>query len=329
MRQAGVLLAGLLLLPAAVAAQDLIVDAAPIATLSGAAVGEPVQGLIWRGGLVLSSDDEAFGGLSGLGFTGTDGHLVMVSDRGNFVTGQLLYDQSGLPLGLVGVSMSAIQNSKGNDLPLPYTRDAEGMAIIEREGAPAAVRVGFENLTRVADFDLINNVPAGPAREIAIPEWLGVLRTNESLESVCIAPSASPVAGSTLLMVEARGEDGTHPAYLLGNADRGELRLRPTEGVAPTDCAFLPNGDLLVLERGTSFLAFTIRLRRIPAAEVRAGSLISGEVRLDLAGGEIDNMEGVAVHQAPDGSTRITLISDNNFNAWERNLLLEFSPPED
>ncbi len=31
---------------------------------------------------------------------------------------------------------------------------------------------------------------------------------------------------------------------------------------------------------------------------------------------------------APDGATRITLVSDNNFNDWERSLLLEFSLPE-
>jgi hypothetical protein len=36
-------------------------------------------------------------------------------------------------------------------------------------------------------------------------------------------------------------------------------------------------------------------------------------------------MEQVAVHTAPGGETRIVLGSDNNFNDWERNLLLEFS----
>jgi hypothetical protein len=36
-------------------------------------------------------------------------------------------------------------------------------------------------------------------------------------------------------------------------------------------------------------------------------------------------MEGVAVHPGPGGETRITLISDNNFNDWERTLLLEFA----
>ena len=54
---------------------------------------------------------------------------------------------------------------------------------------------------------------------------------------------------------------------------------------------------------------------------------MQGEVLLSASGGDIDNMEGLAVHLAPDGEVRITLVSDNNFNDWERSLLLEFALP--
>ena len=83
-----------------------------------------------------------------------------------------------------------------------------------------------------------------------------------------------------------------------------------------------------LLERGIALLAFQMRLVRIPAAEVKAGAHLKGEQLLHAAGGDIDNMEALAVHTAPDGTTRITLVSDNNFNDWERNLLLEFSLPD-
>jgi len=33
------------------------------------------------------------------------------------------------------------------------------------------------------------------------------------------------------------------------------------------------------------------------------------------------------VHQT-GGETRVTLVSDNNFNDWERSLLLEFTLPQ-
>lgn len=309
-----------------ISAEDMTVTSVPINSFLSAGVGQRVQGLIWRGGIEMQSHDDAFGGLSGLGFTGPDQKLVFVSDRGNFVSGQLLYDDQVRPIGLIGVRIDPIQNTKGAELPRAYTRDAEALTVIVRDGQPSAVRVGFENLTRVADFSLVDGRPDGAARDVSIPQWLSDTRTNETLEAVCVAPAASPIAGSTLLLTEGViDDDGQHSAYLLGNNDKGPLSYISGSGTNPTDCAFMPNGDLLVLERGIALLAFQMRLVRVPAAEVKAGAHMKGEVLLQTAGSDIDNMEALAVHTAPDGSTRITLASDNNFNDWERNLLLEFS----
>lgn len=315
--------------PYAASAEDETVTALPIPTFMGTAIGGRVQGLVWRGGLELKGASDSFGGLSGLGFTGDGGRLVMVTDRGNFVAGQLIYDEAHKPLSLVGVRIEPIRNSRGANLPRPYTRDAEALAVIVRKGVPAAVRVGFENLTRVADFELSDGVPRGPARPVEIPAWLTDTRTNETLEAVCIAPPASPIAGSTLLLTEGViDDDGLHSAWLLGRNDRGPLSYRSGAGTSPSDCAFLPNGDLLVLERGVALLSFKMRLVRIPAEEVKPDAHMTGDVLLTSEGGDIDNMEAVAVHEGPDGTTRITLVSDNNFNDWERTLLLEFSLAE-
>jgi len=308
----------------------VVVTASPITKFKGAAIGERVDGLVWRGGLNLSSPSDQFGGLSSLGFVSDDGRVVMITDRGNFVSGQLLYDDAVRPLSLVGVRVAAMKNSKGEELPRAYARDAEGMDVLTRDGVPVAVRVSFENLTRVADFALTDGIPGGPGRIVEIPQWLSDLRNNKSLESVCVAPPASPIAGSTLLIVEGTETYGVnHAATLLGKSDKGGLQLTPAPNVSPTDCAFLPNGDLLVLERGTALLSFLMQLRLIPADEVKPGAIMEGRVLLSASGGDIDNMEGVAVHQAPDGETRITIISDNNFNGWERNLLLEFALPKE
>ena len=83
-----------------------------------------------------------------------------------------------------------------------------------------------------------------------------------------------------------------------------------------------------MLERGVVLINFAMRLVRVPATEVRPGAELKGEVLFELTGGDIDNMEGLAVHRTPSGDTRITLVSDHNFNDWERSLLLEFSLPD-
>jgi hypothetical protein len=311
------------------AAEATTVGAVQISQFGASALDQPAGQLIWRGGIALVSQHDDFGGLSGVTFTGPDQQVLFVSDRGQFVAGKLAYDDHDRLLGLLGVGVSPMANSKGVPLPRQYARDAESVETVYRDGIPAAVRVGFEHLTRVADFALADGVPGGPAREVAIPQWLSDNRTNETLESVCIAPPTSPVAGSTLLLTEAvMDEAGNHRAELLGQSDKGPLSLQPNPGRVPTDCAFLPNGDLLVLERGIAFIAFTMALRRIPAAQVRPGSIMAGEVILEASGGTIDNMESLAVHTAPDGETRILIGSDNNFNDWQRTLLLEFGLPE-
>ncbi len=319
----------LLFLAQPAGAVEVMVNAVPVTRFNGAAPGDRVEKLIFRGGLTLQSTDENFGGLSSVTQTGPDQQISFVTDRGRFISGTLAYDQDDLLLGFYGVDIEPLQNSSGAVLPRQYARDAEGMDTIWRDGEAAAVRVSFENLTRVADFAITNGRPGGAAREVAIPQWLTDLRTNDSLESVCIAPPASPVAGSTILIAEeALDEAGNHRGEMLGVNDKGPFTYFNSPVVNPTDCAFLPNGDLLVLERGVSLFTFVMNLRRVPAAEVRPGNLMRGELLLSAQGGDIDNMESLMVHQSPGGETRIFMGSDNNFNDWQRTLLLEFALPE-
>jgi hypothetical protein len=326
-RWAPILTVALLAQPAM--AVDVTVTAAQVSRFKGAELDQPVDKLIFRGGLTLQSQDDLFGGLSSITRTGPDQNVAFVSDRGQFVSGKLAYDQDDRLLSLIGVTMEAMENSKGVPLPRQYARDAEGMDTVYRDGVPVAVRVSFENLTRVADFAITDGRPGGPAREIDIPDWLSDLRTNKSLESVCIAPPASPIAGSTLLLTEeALDENGNHRGHFLGNADKGPVSYVNSPIVNPTDCAFLPNGDLLVLERGVALFSFVMNLRRVPAGEVRPGNLMQGELLLSAEGAEIDNMESIMVHVTPGGETRILIGSDNNFNDWQRHLLLEFALPQ-
>ncbi len=321
-----VLATTLFLLASPAWAVDATVSAAPVTRFKGADLDQPVDSLIFRGGLTLQSPDDTFGGLSSITQTGPDQRVSFVSDRGQFVNGQLAFDEADRLIGLIGVTIEPMQNSNGQILPRQFARDAEGMDTVWRDGVPIAVRVGFENLTRVADFAITDGKPGGAAREVAIPQWLTDLRTNESLETVCIAPPASPIAGSTLLLAEnALDEEGNHRGEFLGVNDRGPVGYVNSPVVNPTDCAFLPNGDLLVLERGISIFAFVMNLRRVPAAEVRPGNLMNGELLLSAQGGEVDNMESLMVYTTPGGEVRILMGSDNNFNDWQRQMLLEFS----
>ena len=121
--------------------------------------------------------------------------------------------------------------------------------------------------------------------------------------------------------------DGNHRGFIVGGPQTGTFSLRRSDDFDVSDAAFLPDGDLLVLERKFSFAAgVAIRIRRIAGAAIRPGALLDGPVLLVADSHyQIDNMEGLAVRTTADGKTLLTLISDDNNSIFQRTLLLQFA----
>jgi hypothetical protein len=59
-----------------------------------------------------------------------------------------------------------------------------------------------------------------------------------------------------------------------------------------------------------------------PGARLDGGTVFEADL-----GQQIDNMEGIGVHRA-NGEVVLTLISDDNFSALQRTLLLQFTLAE-
>ncbi len=106
---------------------------------------------------------------------------------------------------------------------------------------------------------------------------------------------------------------------------------RPPAGFKATDAAILPNGKLLVLNRRIGFPeGFSAKLTVVDPKMIARGRTISGKLLATLTAPLlVDNMEGLTITQEK-GRTIIWMISDNNFNAWQRTILMKFtlSPPK-
>ena len=104
------------------------------------------------------------------------------------------------------------------------------------------------------------------------------------------------------------------------------LNYRLTPPFEPTGAALLPDGDVLVLERSFSLLGgIVVRLVRVAPGDLVPGLLVVGrEVARLQPPLTVDNFEGVAARRGPAGETLIYLVSDNNFSALQRTLLLMF-----
>ncbi len=112
-------------------------------------------------------------------------------------------------------------------------------------------------------------------------------------------------------------EPGTHQSI---------FGYRPPAGYKPTDGTQLPDGRLLILNRRASFpTGFAAKLVMIEPAAIKRDATVSGDVIATLAAPLlVDNMEGITTTKE-SGRTIIWLISDNNFNAWQRTLLMKFA----
>ena len=329
-RAASAVLAGVLALAWAAPparAETIGVDAKPIRQFH---VRDPIRtfgALTFLGGLTLTARSHRFGGLSGLVASDDGQHLLIVSDDGEWVALRLDQAEDGTPL---GVAAARIDRRLGVD------------------GAPAATKTAgdAEALTRVGDGYLVSVeterqllVYPGPDPTLAtpqpraLPKEAGCLPGNGGIEAIAVAPPASPVAGTLVMFAERGCTEGpvamgarALPVWLVAPSGTRRLRLVKDGDFRPTDAAFLPGGDLLLLERRyNGGFDIGMRIRRLPRDAFAGTAPLDGPVLIEADFAyEIDNMEGLAVSRDAHGRPLVTLISDDNKSFLQRNLLLRF-----
>jgi len=111
----------------------------------------------------------------------------------------------------------------------------------------------------------------------------------------------------------------------------GRFTVRHYGGFDVSDGVFLPDGDLLLLERRFGLMhGLGVRIRRIAGSDIRPGAVVDGKVIFEASSREqIDNMEGIDVFRAADGSLHLILVSDDNHSILQRSLMLEFRLHDD
>lgn len=283
--------------------------------------------LEFRGGLELTSNSSAFGGISGLLMPDHD-HLVAITDRGSWLKARLVYRDGRLD-GLADAEMAPLLGANGAPLAAQKAHDVES---ITRIGD--AVFVGIERVERIVRFAYGKDGFAARGQDIHVPRDFASFDKNASLECLTAPPSGQPHAGK-LVVVTERSLDaaGNHRSFVLdpgakdGNADVLRFTVRRSDDFDVTDCTVLPPGDLLILERRYSpARGVAMRMRRLPLAAIQDGALVDGPTLIEAdLGYQIDNMEGIAVTRNAAGETIVTVVSDDNFSPIQRNLILQFA----
>lgn len=278
--------------------------------------------LEFLGGIEMTSSEWLFGSLSSIRFRPNGRDFVAVMDTGHWAEGSIVRDEDGRLAGLDPLTVTSMMDAEGRTDNVKYRMDAEGLAL-----HGDSVLVSYERYHRVDAFPDpgFASSPAAGSIDIQIP--LRELRANGGLETVAVSPRSGPLGGATVVVAERSVDrDGNLFAAILDGPGKGVFKVVRHMPFDVTDGAFLPNGDLLLLERRFSLAGgIGMRLRQISGEAIRKGAAVDGDVLLDTDFGyQIDNMEGLDVVEGPDGDTRIVIVSDDNHSILQRNIMLEF-----
>jgi hypothetical protein len=269
----------------------------------------------------LTSADKAFGGLSGIHIARDGGKFIAVSDRSQWLRGEIRYEGEK-PVGIASAEMAPILGPDGKPLARRGWYDSESMAA---DGG--TLYVGIERVHRIVRFDYGKHGLAARGVPMDLPAAIGKLPSNQGVEGMVFVPRGQPLGGTLIAFAErALDAAGNHTAFLIGGSRPGVFKLPRHRDFEISDAAILPGGDILVLERRFTWIeGVGIRIRRIPQARIAPGALADGPVIFSAdMGQQIDNMEALGVHVS-GGETVLTLVSDDNFSAIQRTLLLQFT----
>lgn len=310
---------------AAAAITPIEVTARPIDHLSSTDPGRSRFGdLLFRGGLDLRSPDSHFGGFSALWRSPDGARIVSVSDNAQWLTARVQTSDGRLS-GLTEAKLAPLLHGNGKPLGNTGYYDTESLAIDN-----GVAYVGIERKHAIMRFPWGAAGMAARGSLLPLPESIRAeiksLPNNRSLEAIGVAPPRSPLAGAVVTIAERSGGiDEPTRGFIVTGPHTGAFSVRRAHGYDISDLAFLPSGELLLLERSFSiFEGFRCRIRRVAADAIKPNAMVDGAVIFESnASHHIDNMEGLAVHQEA-GETVLTLISDDNFSPFQRTLLLEF-----
>lgn len=253
------------------------------------------------GRLTLALPQEV-GGLSGIELDAQGSEAFLLSDRGWLFKADIARDADARPMGVTIRDTLRLRHTGETRHP-----DSEGVAGL----ADGTFLISTENPTRLLMYRWGHRDP-DYAPEIPTQRDL---EDNRGLEALALEPGGAAVA-----LFETPDGAG-YPVYRFENGawSRGPS-VPATVDFSVVGADFDSAGRLYILERAFSLLGFRTQVRRVDLRTDPVGTEMVLQTRL----GEFDNLEGIAVSRTPEGETRITLISDDNFLHILRTELVEF-----
>jgi len=274
------------------------------------------------GGLEMVSSGRNFGGFSAMRFLTPGRDFIGVADTGFWFFGQVTHDAEQRPSGITSFRMVRMLDEAGQPVDEKWQADAESLAVRDK-----VATVGFERNHRIVQFRIDPENMGAPFGQLDFLVPKHELRVNRGFETVAWSPADSALKGALVAVTErSLDPQGNVFAAVLSGPRKGVFTVVRSDDFDITDGAFLPNGDLLLLERSFSVLkGVKMRMRRLPADSIGKGKVADGPVLMQAdMDYQIDNMEALDIWRRADGALIVSLMSDDNQSFLQRSLYLEF-----
>ena len=298
--------------PSPVVSQHLTIASTPVGLDSSDPARRRLGELRYLGGWALTSDVRSFGGLSALDVDGN--RVTALSDIGAVVR---------FRLGRFGrVSDADLQRVPSGCGPMVRKNDNDTESLAHDDMRHNWwIGMEWRNVVCRANRDFSSGQDTAPSaikgwRRKKGPETLLRLQDGRFLT---IAEGA--IDNDRIRPVVLFDRDPNDPAVKVTR-----LAYRSPDGFDPTDAAQLPDGRILVLNRRFALNSlFTGTLVMLDPSSLSAGDILLGRVIARFEPPVVsDNYEGLSI-TTENGHAIIWIVSDNNYNRWQRTLLLKFA----
>ncbi len=266
----------------------------------------------YGGGIDIPRMGQNIGGLSALRWDDDSGRLLALTDDARWVWITPVEEDRRLT-GIASIEVGDLLGLDGELLTSKERGDSESLT----RSAQGGWLVGFERDHRVWRYFDLTKPPLPTAIDpVAL---LGPLGDNSGLETLAsVKDTVFGCAGqvdaqATATCFQMTGEEQAREFSLKATAATRET------GALPTDADMSADGTLYALWRSYSPTAGNAAMVHVKSPEVESASELM-VLRPPL---NVDNFEGLAVREE-EGRTFLYIVSDDNFSANQRTLLMKF-----